>query len=108
MPSQLTLALSAPPIPRKVFAHYMVRRGFRGFNVGIAAAEDDIITARTMGINGFALNFGAWLNSTDGSTYRANAANSGDAKLRIYSFLLNRYEWIRLRRCYLNDDNLRE
>jgi hypothetical protein len=28
-----------------------------------------------MGINGFALNVGAWLNSTDGPTYRANVAN---------------------------------
>jgi glucan endo-1,3-alpha-glucosidase len=77
MPSQQTFfALSAPPIPKKmVFAHYMVCCGFRGSNGGVAAAEEEIIMAQTMGINGFALNVGAWLNSTDGPTYRANVAN---------------------------------
>lgn len=77
IPSHRTFfALSGPPITKKmVFAHYMVCCGFGGPKGGIAAAEEDIIIAQTMGINGFALNVGSWLNSSDGPTYRTNVAN---------------------------------
>ncbi len=65
VPSPSTFfALSAPPLPQKqVFAHYMVCCGFEGPNGSLASAEEDIIMAQTMGINGFALNAGAWTTS---------------------------------------------
>jgi glucan endo-1,3-alpha-glucosidase len=68
-------ALSAAPLPdKKVFAHYMVCCSFKGNSDDFAAAEEEIIMAQTMGINGFALNAGAWLNAGDGPAYQAHVA----------------------------------
>jgi glucan endo-1,3-alpha-glucosidase len=74
LPSQQTFfALSGPPIStKKVFAHYMVCCGFKGPSGSIAADEEEIIMAQTMGMNGFALNVGAWSSNT---TYRTAVAN---------------------------------
>ena len=55
-------SLTAAPISsKKVFAHYMVCCGsFGGQLGGIAGAEQDIIMAQSMGIQGFVLNLGDW------------------------------------------------
>jgi len=72
VPSQNTFfALSGNPIPQKqVFAHYVTCCGFGGPKRGIAAAEEDIIMAQSMGITGFVLNAGAW-----SSSYQSAVAN---------------------------------
>ena len=84
LPSRQTFfALSGPPIStKKVFAHYMVCCGFKGPAGSIAADEEEIIMAQTMGINGFALNLGAWSSN---STYQAAVANMFQAAAALNS-----------------------
>lgn len=62
---------SGPPVrpEKRVFAHYMLCCGSFGHDV--AAAERDIRLAQEMGLDGFALNAGAWSREP---YYQASAA----------------------------------
>ena len=58
--------------PQKVFAHYMVALPMLGPNGGVQGAIQEILMAQSMGLDGFALNVGAWFGDPKYMTATAN------------------------------------
>lgn len=57
---------------RKVFAHYMLALPLGGPNGGVQSAKQEILMAQSMGLDGFALNGGAWFADPKYQTTTAN------------------------------------
>ena len=68
------ISTAAQRTPKRVFAHYMLCcMSFGGdARAGVHGAMQDIVMAQSMGIDGFALNAGAWSSETNYQTAARN------------------------------------